>query len=194
VLAFCGLDPVRTRFGITLDDLELYDRWVAELGTTWGLDGPHRADWLSVDVPDGTWAATLDRVLVGAAMPAPLPARRRRRRGCRSTTWTPAGSRRRTASPTSSHASVAHAPTPGSATDRRLVRAARPDDRRAVPHEVQDAWQLAEVSKAIDDLRDRSMVTVARRTSTSRSRTCARWSHPRVAAPTGRLNLRSGGR
>jgi exodeoxyribonuclease V gamma subunit len=79
VLALAGLDPVRVRFGITLDDLELYDRWVADLGTTWGLDAEHRADWLSVDVADGTWSATLDRVLVGAAMPAPEPARGGRR-------------------------------------------------------------------------------------------------------------------
>jgi exodeoxyribonuclease V gamma subunit len=192
VLAFCGLDPVRTRFGITLDDLELYDRWVAELGTTWGLDAAHRADWLSVDVPDGTWAATLDRVLVGAAMPAPLP-----------------------------RAAVGDVvpfddmDAGGFEAAGRLadllarLRRARADTR--VPRPIadwceqlgrmidalfltraQDAWQLAEVSKAIDDLRDRSMVDGGSSDVHLTLADVRAMVASTVAAPTGRLNLRSG--
>ena len=71
VLALCGLDPVRVRFAIDDDDIERFDRWTSELGTTWGFDVAHRGDWLSLDIADGTWTATLDRVLLGAAMPAP---------------------------------------------------------------------------------------------------------------------------
>lgn len=73
VLALCGFDPVRVRFGIGNDDIERFDRWTADLGTTWGFDAGHRGDWLSLDIADGTWAATLDRVLLGAAMPSPVP-------------------------------------------------------------------------------------------------------------------------
>ncbi len=73
VLGLCALDPVMRRFGFERDDIETISRWTASLATSWGLDGTHRSDWLSTPITDATWGALLDSVLIGAAMPAPMP-------------------------------------------------------------------------------------------------------------------------
>ena len=73
ILALAALDPVRRKLGLSDDDIQRIDRWSSDLGTTWGLDSDHRGDWLTAHIDEGTWAATIDRLLVGAAMPAPSP-------------------------------------------------------------------------------------------------------------------------
>lgn len=72
VLDLAGLEPVRRRLGIDADDLEAFGHWVDELGTRWGLDVTQRTDWDHGDVLDGTWAATVDSLLLGIMMPAPV--------------------------------------------------------------------------------------------------------------------------
>src|SRR5262249_13416913 len=71
-LALCSLDAVQRKLGFEVDDVERIDRWVDELGATWGFDAEQRRQWLSEDVDAGTWTTTLDRLLVGAVMPAPV--------------------------------------------------------------------------------------------------------------------------
>jgi exodeoxyribonuclease V gamma subunit len=71
ILSVCSLDPVRAVFGFDDEAIERIDRWMNELGVTWGLDVEQRAAWLDDDIAEGTWSAVLDRVLLGAAMPAP---------------------------------------------------------------------------------------------------------------------------
>ena len=73
VLSVCSLDPVRRAFGFDDEGIERIDRWMTDLGVSWGLDGDHRSRWISEDITEGTWASTLDRILLGAAMPAPTP-------------------------------------------------------------------------------------------------------------------------
>ncbi len=68
VLAFAALPPVRQRFGFDEDDLERLAEWVAQTGTRWGLDGDHRAPYDLAAVDTGTWAAGLQRILLGVAM------------------------------------------------------------------------------------------------------------------------------
>jgi exodeoxyribonuclease V gamma subunit len=71
VLEVCALPAVARRMGFTSDDLATYQRWAGELNIRWGLDADHRHEWLHLDIDEGTWEAALDRLLLGAAMPAP---------------------------------------------------------------------------------------------------------------------------
>ena len=73
ILGLCSLEPVRRAFGFDDESIERIDRWVNELGVSWGLDGQHRGRWIAEEIIEGTWSATLDRILLGAAMPAPTP-------------------------------------------------------------------------------------------------------------------------
>lgn len=73
ILGVCSLEPVRRAFGFDDESIERIDRWMNELGVSWGLDSEHRGRWIAEDITEGTWSATLDRILLGAAMPAPTP-------------------------------------------------------------------------------------------------------------------------
>ena len=73
VLGLCSLEPVRRAFDFDDDSIERIDRWMSELGVSWGLDSEHRGRWIADEITEGTWSATLDRILLGAAMPAPTP-------------------------------------------------------------------------------------------------------------------------
>jgi exodeoxyribonuclease V gamma subunit len=68
VLDLAGSAPVRRRFGFDDDDLDLLRTWVARSGVRWGLDAPHRRRFALHAVPQNTWTAGLDRILLGAAM------------------------------------------------------------------------------------------------------------------------------
>lgn len=68
VLDLADRDPVRGRFGLDDDDLARVERWVADTGVRWGLEAAHRAPFRLDVVPDGTWRAGLDRMLLGAAV------------------------------------------------------------------------------------------------------------------------------
>lgn len=70
VLRFAGRPPVRRRFGFDDDALERIAGWVEDSGVRWGLDAEHRRPWSLHTVPDQTWRAGLDRVLLGVAMDA----------------------------------------------------------------------------------------------------------------------------
>lgn len=73
LLGLGALAPVRKALGLTADDITLIDQWVTDLGTSWGLDAEQRSDWVPAEITEGTWSATLDRLLLGVAMPAPSP-------------------------------------------------------------------------------------------------------------------------
>lgn len=73
ILQLIALDPISRQFGFDDEDAELINRWLDELGTTWGLDGDHRGEFVPSHIVEGTWSATLDRLLLGGAMPAPWP-------------------------------------------------------------------------------------------------------------------------
>ncbi len=68
VLSLAALEPVRRTLGLTAADLERFAHWVDALGTRWGLDPGQRSEWVRGDIVEGTWAATLDRLLLGAAV------------------------------------------------------------------------------------------------------------------------------
>jgi len=68
LLDFADRAPVRRRFRLGDDDLVRIGDWVAEAGIRWGLDAAHRAPFKLGEVANGTWAAGLDRLLLGVTM------------------------------------------------------------------------------------------------------------------------------
>ncbi len=68
VLDLAALPPVVRRFRFKDDELEQVGDWVRRAGVRWGLDASARAPYHLEGVPQGTWRAGLDRLLVGVAM------------------------------------------------------------------------------------------------------------------------------
>ncbi len=68
LLDLCAIPPVARRFGFGTDDLERLRDLVAQSGVRWGLDAGHRADFGMAGFGQNTWAAGLDRLLLGVAM------------------------------------------------------------------------------------------------------------------------------
>ncbi len=68
VLDLAAMPPVRRRFGLDDDALELAGDWVRRSGVRWGLDADARAPYHLSTLRQNTWRAGLDRILVGAAM------------------------------------------------------------------------------------------------------------------------------
>jgi exodeoxyribonuclease V gamma subunit len=68
VLDLADRAPVRRRFRLDDDDLTRVQGWIAQAGIRWGLDPAHRERFRLERVPSGTWAAGLERLLLGVAM------------------------------------------------------------------------------------------------------------------------------
>ncbi len=68
VLDLIDRAPVRRRFGLDDDDLTHLQDWISQSGIRWGLDAPHRSPYKLDAVPEGTWSAGLDRLLLGVTM------------------------------------------------------------------------------------------------------------------------------
>lgn len=60
--------PVRRRFGLDDDDLSRLEGWVRDAEIRWGLDAEHREAFKLGKVDANTWAAGIDRLLLGIAM------------------------------------------------------------------------------------------------------------------------------
>ncbi len=63
------LEPVRRRFSLEIEDVEIAQQWMWEAGVRWGIDQAHRR---SVDQPgsrENTWMFGLERLLLGYALP-----------------------------------------------------------------------------------------------------------------------------
>jgi exodeoxyribonuclease V gamma subunit len=68
VIDLASRPPVARRFRFDREELATIERWVADTEVHWGFDSDHRGRWDLADVPEGTWSAGLDRLLVGVAM------------------------------------------------------------------------------------------------------------------------------
>jgi exodeoxyribonuclease V gamma subunit len=69
VLEFLALGPVRERFGFDEDNLGVIGEWVEATSVRWGLDPSQRARMgLPGSVVTNTWAAAVDRLMVGSAV------------------------------------------------------------------------------------------------------------------------------
>jgi exodeoxyribonuclease V gamma subunit len=65
VLDLAATPGVRRRFGFTDEELERVRDWVARSGVRWGIDASTRRPYELEHVPQNTWQAGLDRVLLG---------------------------------------------------------------------------------------------------------------------------------
>ena len=68
VLDLLAAGPVRRRFGLDGDDLDRLRDLATRAGVRWGLSAPHRRPYRLDGFPQNTWAAGLDRLLLGVAM------------------------------------------------------------------------------------------------------------------------------
>lgn len=62
-------EPVRLRFGLSSDEVEMVRGWLEETHICWGLDGDDRARQGLPPYSENSWQAGLDRLLLGYAMP-----------------------------------------------------------------------------------------------------------------------------
>ncbi|MEQ9336084.1 MAG: hypothetical protein RJQ03_02725, partial [Miltoncostaeaceae bacterium] len=68
VMDLLALAPVRRRFGLDDDEMSRAGAWFTEAGVRWGIDAGHRAGFGVPDLPQNTWRAGLDRLLLGVTM------------------------------------------------------------------------------------------------------------------------------
>lgn len=69
VLDVLACPPVRARFGMAENDLEVIHRWVRESGIRWGRDRDSRLRWTTQAFHENTWQSGSERLLLGYAMP-----------------------------------------------------------------------------------------------------------------------------
>ena len=68
VVDLLAREPVRTRFSLDENELDVVREWVADCGIRWGEDAAHRKDVGQPPFRENTWGFGLDRLLLGYAM------------------------------------------------------------------------------------------------------------------------------
>ncbi len=68
VVALCGSDPVRRRFGFSPEDIDRISRWVSEAGIRWGIDREDRGKAGFPPFGDFSWWEGLSRLLLSVAV------------------------------------------------------------------------------------------------------------------------------
>jgi exodeoxyribonuclease V gamma subunit len=69
VLSVIELDPVRRRFGLSEEDLDLVRHWISETRICWGFDAGHREALSLPAMEENTWTKGFERLLMGFALP-----------------------------------------------------------------------------------------------------------------------------
>jgi exodeoxyribonuclease V gamma subunit len=68
LLDLCAAPPVARRFSFSQDDMERLHDLVARAGVRWGFDAAHRSRFQMAEFRQNTWAAGLERLLLGVTM------------------------------------------------------------------------------------------------------------------------------
>jgi exodeoxyribonuclease V gamma subunit len=68
LLDLCAAPPVARNFGFSQDDLERLHDLVPRAGVRWGFDADHRRQFHMGEFRQNTWAAGLERLLLGVTM------------------------------------------------------------------------------------------------------------------------------
>ncbi len=69
VLGILHSGPLRKKFEIADEDLELITKWVQDVRIKWGLDEEERRKWSPNAFRENTWVAGIERLLLGYALP-----------------------------------------------------------------------------------------------------------------------------
>lgn len=69
VFDILALDPVRARWGLSLEDVDRALDWIVRSGVRWGIDAEHRGAFGQPAVERNTWRSGIDRLLLGYALP-----------------------------------------------------------------------------------------------------------------------------
>jgi exodeoxyribonuclease V gamma subunit len=69
VLSLLEYPGMKERFDLQETDMQLIERWVADTQIRWGIDGDSRLEEGLSGLPDNTWQAGLQRLILGYAMP-----------------------------------------------------------------------------------------------------------------------------
>ena len=68
MLDLCAAPPVARKFSFSHDDLERLHDLVPRAGVRWGFDAAHRRRFQMGEFRQNTWAAGLERLLLGVTM------------------------------------------------------------------------------------------------------------------------------
>jgi exodeoxyribonuclease V gamma subunit len=68
VVDFLAREPVRTRFALDENEIDIVRQWVTDTGIRWGEDEAHRAEVGQPAYRANTWRFGLDRLVLGYAM------------------------------------------------------------------------------------------------------------------------------
>ncbi|HMC39186.1 MAG TPA: exodeoxyribonuclease V subunit gamma [Acidimicrobiales bacterium] len=68
VVDLAARSPVSRRFSFDQEDLATIERWVSGTAVRWGFDAAHRRPWSLEALGTNTWAAGMDRLMLGVAM------------------------------------------------------------------------------------------------------------------------------
>ncbi|MEW5909750.1 MAG: exodeoxyribonuclease V subunit gamma [Thermodesulfobacteriota bacterium] len=63
-----GVEGIRRRFGISLEETGIIKKWIRETGVRWGIDSTDRREKGVPGIPENTWEAGIQRLLLGYAM------------------------------------------------------------------------------------------------------------------------------
>ncbi len=192
LLGLCALTPIQQCLGLSEEDISTIDQWINDLNTTWGLDAGHRSVWLPDNFAEGTWASSIDRLLMGAAMAAPSP--RLGPDGIVPFDDVAAGGLRTAGllAELVARLRIARAATMGDHPIDYWVDSLTNIARSLLATAPNDAWQLAQVIGAIEDLRTNSKLAgVANEVPLALNDIRALLTDIN-SAPRGRLTLRSG--
>jgi exodeoxyribonuclease V gamma subunit len=69
ILSIVELDPVRRKFGLSEEDLDLVRHWISETRICWGFDADHRKALSLPAMEENTWTKGFERLLMGFALP-----------------------------------------------------------------------------------------------------------------------------
>jgi exodeoxyribonuclease V gamma subunit len=68
VLSLLEMDAVKRRFDLSDEDLILIKHWIQKTAICWGIDAENRAQLKLPALPENTWRAGLERLLLGFAL------------------------------------------------------------------------------------------------------------------------------
>ncbi len=68
IIDILGCAAVRSRLGLSAQEMDRIHRWIFETGIRWGIDGEHRASFGLPPFEENSWKAGIERLILGYSM------------------------------------------------------------------------------------------------------------------------------